>query len=203
MGDMPPLGAQGALDTLQLPLGLSARFASIPPENPHGGQGRPRPAALLGSALVQDRDGGLCGLPSARSRLERPAPILARSCRPAHHPPHLDDHQSAVQRGAGMAGAPPVPRSAALPAPFTSPEAVVQHLGAIQSYQEQFQRVFGTAVTAAGSRRPWRRIRERSSRAMLLTIASGLATGRPSQKQHNVGSPSSKARRAVAAATVA
>ena len=34
MGGLPPLGAQGALDTLQLPLGLSARFAFIPPENP-------------------------------------------------------------------------------------------------------------------------------------------------------------------------
>src|SRR5262245_51588081 len=34
MEGMPLLGAQGALDTLQLPLGLSARFASIPPENP-------------------------------------------------------------------------------------------------------------------------------------------------------------------------
>src|SRR5262245_51335411 len=34
MGDMPPLEAQETLDTLQLPLGLSARFASIPPENP-------------------------------------------------------------------------------------------------------------------------------------------------------------------------
>jgi hypothetical protein len=34
MGDLPPLGAQGPLHKLQLPLGLSARFASIPPENP-------------------------------------------------------------------------------------------------------------------------------------------------------------------------
>jgi cytochrome c peroxidase len=34
MGGMLPLRAQGVLDTLQLPLGLSARFAFIPSENP-------------------------------------------------------------------------------------------------------------------------------------------------------------------------
>ena len=34
MGGLPPLSAQGALDMLQIPLGLSARFAFIPPENP-------------------------------------------------------------------------------------------------------------------------------------------------------------------------
>ena len=33
---------------------------------------------------------------------------------------------------------------------YTSPEAVIQNLGAIKGYQEQFQRVFGTDVTATG-----------------------------------------------------
>ena len=33
---------------------------------------------------------------------------------------------------------------------FTSPETIVQNLGPIRGYQEQFQRVFGTGVTAEG-----------------------------------------------------
>jgi cytochrome c peroxidase len=35
--------------------------------------------------------------------------------------------------------------------PFTSPEPIVQHLGTIKGYQEQFRRVFATDVTAAGA----------------------------------------------------
>jgi cytochrome c peroxidase len=149
--DMPPLEAQGALDTLQLPLGLSARFASIPPENPLTAA-----KVALGQQLFWDR------------RWSKTGTVACVDC---HRPEHgwsdprqfsLDHagqptarHASTIinrlfSEAQGWPGHRPSLEALLYQLPFTSPEAVVQHLGALSGYQAQFQRVFGTAVTAAG-----------------------------------------------------
>ena len=151
LGDLPPLGAQGALDTLQLPLGLSARFASMPPENPL------TPAKVaLGQQLFWDR------------RWSKTGTVACVTC---HRPDHgwSDPRQFSLDH----AGQPTARHSSTIinrlfsevqgwpghrtslealiyQLPFTSPEAVLQNLGSLKGYQEQFQRVFGTDVTAAG-----------------------------------------------------
>jgi cytochrome c peroxidase len=151
MGGMPPLGAQEALDTLQLPLGLSARFAFIPPENPLTAV-----KVALGQQLFWDR------------RWSKTGTVACVDC---HQPDHgwsdprpfsLDHAGKPTARHAatiinrlfsevqGWPGHRPSIEALLYQLPFTSPEAVVQNLGAIKDYQEQFQRVFGTAVTAKG-----------------------------------------------------
>ena len=151
MGDMPPLGAQEALDTLQLPLGLSVRFASIPPQNPLTAA-----KVALGQQLFWDR------------RWSKTGTVACVDChRPDHgwsdpRPFSLDHtgkptarHTSTIinrlfSEVQGWAGHRPSLEVLLYQLPFTSPEAVVQNLGAIKGYQEQFQRVFGTDVTAEG-----------------------------------------------------
>lgn len=72
--------------------------------------------------------------------------------------------------------------------PFTSPETITQNFGAVKSYQEQFQRVFGTGVTADGTAKalatyvrtilsgnsPYDRFKAGDRNALLPTAQRGL-----------------------------
>jgi cytochrome c peroxidase len=152
IGCMPPLGAQETLDTLQLPLGLSARFAFIPPENPLTAA-----KIALGQQLFWDRRWSKtetvacvdCHRPDHGWSDPRPFSLDHAGQPTARHSPTLINRLfSEVQ---GWPGHRPSLEALLSQLPFTSPDAVVQNLGAIQGYQEQFQRVFGTAVTAEGA----------------------------------------------------
>src|SRR5262247_2304961 len=133
-GGMPPLGAQGTLDTLQLPLGLSARFAFIPPENPLTAA-----KVALGQQLFWDR------------RWSKTGTVACVDC---HRPDHAwsDPRQFSLDHAGqptarhtstiinrlfsevqGWAGHRPSLEALLYQLPFTSPEAVVQNLGAIKA----------------------------------------------------------------------
>jgi cytochrome c peroxidase len=151
IGDMPSLGAQGRLDTLQLPLGLSARFAFIPPENPLTAA-----KVALGQQLFWDRRWSKtgtvacadCHRPEHGWSDPRPFSLDHAGTPTARHSPTLINRLfSEVQ---GWSGHRTSLEALLSQLPFTSPEAVVQNLGAIEGYQEQFRRVFATDVTAAG-----------------------------------------------------
>src|SRR5262249_42561863 len=130
---------------------FGARCRSTPRENP--------PAAAkvpLGQQLFGDRRGskpgtvacGDCHRPDHGWSAPRPFSLDHAGQPTARHSPTLINRLfSEVQ---GWSGHRPSLEALLSQLPFTSPEAVVQHLGALQGYQEQFQRVFGTAVTAAG-----------------------------------------------------
>jgi cytochrome c peroxidase len=150
-GGLPPVGAQGALETRPLPLGLSARFAFIPPENPLTAA-----KVALGQQFFWDRRWSKtgtvacvdCHRPEHGWSDPRPFSLDDAGTPTARHSPTLINRLfSEVQ---GWSGHRMSLEELLSQLPFTSAEAVVQNLGAIQGYQEQFRRVFATDVTAAG-----------------------------------------------------
>lgn len=87
--------------------------------------------------------------------------------------------------------------------PFTSAEAIAQNLQSLRAYQEQFQRVFETEVTAAGvAQAIAASMRTILSENSLMT-ASRPVTEKPLHQQRSVGMPCSRARPSVQSAIAA
>jgi len=142
--------APEALAPLRLPLGLVARFAAVPADNPLTAA-----KITLGKQLFWDPRWSTTGTGACVS-CHRPEHGWSDPQRfsfdhtgqpTARHTPTLINRLfSQVQ---GWFGNRASLEELLATLPFTSPEAVVR-LGDIPGYQEQFQRVFGTAVTAGG-----------------------------------------------------
>ena len=92
-----------------------------------------------------------------------------------HSPTVLNRAFSEVQQWAGARRS---LEDQALKSSDSDPKTVVRHLGAIPAYQEQFQRVFGSGVTAENVARRSPRSSAPSSPAMRRTTVSSPAIGR-------------------------
>jgi cytochrome c peroxidase len=148
---IPTFRAEGAEYQLWLPLGLSERFAYIPADNPLTAE-----KIALGKQFFWD------------TRWSRNGTVACVSC---HEPDHgwADPRQFSIR----FDGKPTSRRSPtlinrlfserqqwaggrasledqALKSSDQSPELLVEHLGAIPAYQEQFRKVFGTDLNAEG-----------------------------------------------------
>ena len=143
--------AQESADKLRLPGGLVERFAYIPQDNPLAAD-----KLNLGKQIFWDR------------RWSKSQTVACVSCHQPEHgwsdprqfsldhagKPTLRHAPTIINRLFSTAQGWPGHRKSLeelfYHLPFTSPETIAQNLGHIQGYQEQFQRVFNTAVTAEG-----------------------------------------------------
>ena len=139
-----------ALAPLWFPLGLVARFAAVPADNPLTAA-----KIALGKQLFWDPRWSTTGTVACVS-CHRPEHGWSDPQRfsfdhagqpTARHTPTLINRL--FSQAQGWSGHRASLEELLAKLPFTSPEAVVR-LGNIPAYQEQFQRVFGTAVTAGG-----------------------------------------------------
>ena len=139
-----------ALAPLWLPLGLVARFAAVPADNPLTAA-----KIALGKQLFWDPRWSTTGTVACVS-CHQPEHGWSDPQRfsfdhtgkpTARHTPTLINRL--FSQAQGWAGHRASLEELLARLPFTSPEAVVR-LGNIPDYQEQFQRVFGSAVTAEG-----------------------------------------------------
>ena len=135
---------------LQIPLGLVARFAAVPADNP-----RTAAKIALGKQLFWDPRWSTTGTVACVSchqpehgwsDPQRFSFDHAGKPTTRHTPTLINRLFSQTQ---GWSGHHTSLEELIAMLPFTSPEAIVR-LGSIPDYQEQFQRVFDTAVTAAG-----------------------------------------------------
>ena len=142
--------APEALAPLRFPLGLVARFAAVPADNPLTAA-----KIALGKQLFWDPRWSTTGIVACVS-CHQPEHgwsdpqrfSVDHTGKPtARHTPTLINRL--FSQAQGWAGHRASLEALLATLPFTSPEAVVR-LGNIPDYQEPFQRVFGSAVTAEG-----------------------------------------------------
>jgi len=143
-------GAPEGLAPLWLPLGLVARFAAVPADNPVTAA-----KIALGKQLFWDPRWSTTGTVACvschqpehgwsdprRFSVDHAGKLTAR-----HAPTLINRLFSHAQ---GWTGNRASLEALIATLPFTSPAAVVR-LGNVPDYQEQFRRVFGSAVTAEG-----------------------------------------------------
>lgn len=136
---------------LRVPLGLDERALIIPQDNPMTLE-----KITLGKQLYFDKrwskdktvSCSTCHDPRKGWSDDRQFSAGASGRLSSRHAPTVINRAfSEVQRGAGDRKS---LEDQAYKASDSNPEAILKNLGPIKSYQEQFQRVFGTGVTAEG-----------------------------------------------------
>jgi len=146
----PALGAAQEFK-LRVPLGLDERALLIPVDNP-----LTREKIELGRQLFFDRrwsrtqtvSCASCHQPERGWSDERRVSIDHEGKPTRRHAPTIINRAFSTLEG--WAGHRDSAEDLLAKLPFTSAEAIERHLGPVKAYQAQFQRVFGTGVTADG-----------------------------------------------------
>lgn len=146
-----PLSMAGPDDALRLPLGLEGLALVVPEDNPVTAE-----KSALGKQLFFDRRWSRTGTVSCSS-CHHPGKGWSDDRRfsldhdgkptPRHAPTIIN---RAFSRLEGWIGHRQSTEDLLLNLPFTSPEAIARNIAPLAGYQLQFQRVFGTPVTAEG-----------------------------------------------------